>query len=82
MPGHTSMKGAFDAKDHNGRATINDGNIAYNRRHHVHDNGQIGQQNTSYVTDSQTRFRWIQPKQTDDGATASMGQVGVPSKKK
>ena len=69
------MKCSFDPKDLSGKAKINDGNIAFNRRHHVHDNGKIGQQNTNYVTDSQTRFRWIQPKQTDNGVTASMGQI-------
>jgi hypothetical protein len=54
---------------------INDGNNAFSLRHQVHNNGKIGQQNTSYVTDSQTRYRWIQPNRKDDGVTASMGLV-------
>jgi len=41
--GSTSMKSTFEKKDMSGKAKINDGNIAYNRRHHVHDNGNIGQ---------------------------------------
>ena len=75
MMGFTSMKGSFDEKDISGKKTINNGNNAFSLRHHVHDHGKIGQQNTNYVTDSQTRYRWIQPRQTDDGTTASMGQV-------
>ena len=74
------MNSTFDAKDLSGKAKINDGNIAYNLRHKVHDNGKIGQQNAGYVSNSQTSYRWIQPKNTDDGVTASMGLVS-PKKK-
>ena len=75
MMSFTSMGTSFDPKDLSGKKTINNGNNAFSLRHHVHNHGKIGQQNTNYVTDSQTRYRWIQPQQTDNGVTASMGQI-------
>jgi len=48
----TSMRTTFDQKDMSAKRSINDGNIAYNLRNKVHDNGQIGHQNSNYVTDA------------------------------
>ena len=61
--------------DLSGKATINNGNNAWSLRHKIHDNGKIGTQNTNYVTDSQMRYKWVQPKTVDMGTTASMGLV-------
>lgn len=41
---------------------INGTNNAFNLRHAKHDFGQIGVQATGFVTESQMRQKWIQPK--------------------
>jgi len=41
----------------------------------VHDNGKIGNQSANYVTDSQMRYKWVQPSNMDPGVTASMGFI-------
>ena len=71
----TSMKGSYHEKDMSGKRSINDGNNAYSLRHKVHDHGKIGGQSVNYVSYAQMRYRWIQPKRTDMGTTASMGLV-------
>jgi len=73
--GHTSQKSAHYELDMSGKRSINDGNNAYSLRNKVHDNGKIGTQNTNYVTDSQMRYKWVQPKNVDMGTTASMGLI-------
>ena len=69
----TSMKAAFDQKDMQGKAKINEGNVAYHQRHKIHDHGKAGPSNNIYVTEKQTRYHWVQPRQRDDGTTTSMG---------
>lgn len=61
MQGSTAMKDSFYARDLSGKRSINDGNNAYSLRHKIHDYGKIGSQNTNFVTDSQTRYKWVQP---------------------
>ena len=75
LQGNTSMKDSFYARDLSGKKTINDGNNARSLRHKIHDYGKIGSQNTSYVTDSQMRYKWVQPNRQDPGETASMGFI-------
>ncbi len=75
LMGQSAMKGSFDSKDMSGRKSINDGNNAFSLRHKVHDNGKIGTQSTTYVTDAQMRYKWVQPNRVDNGTTASMGLI-------
>ena len=70
---NTSMKQSFYSHDVKNRSDINDGNNAYRLRHHVHDYGQIGKQASNMVPDNSVRYKWIQPVDTDNGRTASMG---------
>lgn len=79
MMNTSAMKGSFDAKDMSAKRSINEGNNAWSLRNKVHDNGKIGNQSTNYVTDAQMRYKWVQPSQSDYGATASMGLI--PGKK-
>ena len=67
------MKQSFYSHDVKNRPDINDGNNAYRLRHHVHDYGQIGKQASNMVPDNAVRYKWIQPVDTDNGRTASMG---------
>lgn len=77
---NTSMQGSFYEHSVYGKRSINDGNNAYALRNKVHDNGKIGTQNTNYVTDSQMRYKWVQPNNVDPGTTASMGFVADKNK--
>ena len=75
MLSYTSQKNTHVPLDMSGKRSINDGNNAFSLRHKIHDLGQIGKQNTQYVTDAQTRYKWVQPAKQDMGTTASMGLV-------
>ena len=81
MVNNTSMKNTHVPLDLSGKKSINNGNNAYSLRHKIHDYGQIGTQNTQYVTDAQTRYKWVQPAKQDMGTTASMGLVHDKLKK-
>lgn len=72
---NTSMKGSFYERDLSGRKTINEGNNAFSLRHKIHDYGKIGTQSTTFVTDDQMRYKWVQPNNKDPGPTASMGLI-------
>ena len=57
-----SSKSAYIQHDLKARPNLNEKNNAYNLRHHIHDYGQIGKQASNYVTESQMRQKWIQPR--------------------